>query len=308
MKKLLIVAIVFSFAVDLFSQNFSQRYLDYIEKYKELAIKEQYKHGIPASITMAQALLESNAGQSMLAVKGKNHFGIKCGGEWNGKTIRKDDDNISDCFRSYKRIEESYEDHSLFLKRDRYKSLFSIPMADYRGWAKALNKLGYATDANYANKLIGIIENYDLASLVDETVDMNELRREESLKSDNNKVIYSNYSELMMQTTNNGKSCYKLKKSATMAEIAQALGKKNVKTLLYYNDMFEDFLLPEGSFVYVSKKRSKADDRYRSHYVQAGESMHTIAQYYGITLKALYKINGLTYGTAAKEGMTLFLR
>lgn len=320
MKRLFVVALALSLVGNMFSQSLSQRYLDYIAKYKSLAVTEQYRHGIPASITMAQALLESNAGQSMLAVKGKNHFGIKCGSDWKGKTIHKDDDNVQDCFRSYKNVLDSYEDHSLFLKRDRYASLYSIPMKDYKAWARELKRCGYATDPNYANKLIKVIEDYNLADLIYETADgsvadvkdnKKETKKDKETKTSKSTTTRGNYvdfSDLMVQTTNNKKSCYRLKRDATITEVAEALGKKNVKTLLYYNDMFEDSQLPAGTLVYTSKKRSKGDRRYRSHTVKAGESMHLISQEYGITLKALYRINGLNYGTVAKEEMVLFLQ
>ena len=154
MRRIIFSGFLMLLSCGLFAQRQFQSYLDYIEKYKSLAIKEQYRHGIPASITMAQAIIESNAGESMIAVKGKNHFGIKCGGNWSGKTIYKDDDKRHDCFRSYSDVLDSYEDHSQFLKRDRYASLFKIPVKDYKAWARELKRLGYATDPNYANKLI----------------------------------------------------------------------------------------------------------------------------------------------------------
>ena len=156
MRRIVFSGFLMLLACGLFAQRQFQSYLDYIEKYKSLAIKEQYRHGIPASITMAQAIIESNAGESMIAVKGKNHFGIKCGSNWSGKTIYKDDDKRHDCFRSYSDVLDSYEDHSQFLKRDRYASLFKIPVRDYKAWARELKRLGYATDPNYANKLIKI--------------------------------------------------------------------------------------------------------------------------------------------------------
>ncbi len=285
----------------IFGQYQNQRYIDYINRYKNLAIKEQAKYGIPAYITLAQALVESNAGHSMLAVKAKNHFGIKCGSNWNGRTINKDDDNIADCFRSYRSVAESYEDHSLFLKRQRYQSLYSIPTDDYKAWAKELKRLGYATDRQYDTKLIKIIEDYNLDAIKYEEISYNR-----PTIYDNAKVYDTN--ALLIPTDNNGIRCYILQKDATIREIAQVLRKRNTKMLLYYNDMFEDGWLKAGTYVYTSKKRAKADEKYRSHYVLGGESMHTISQKYGITLKAIYKINNLKYGTPAKEGMVLFLQ
>ncbi len=314
MKRVFAVILSVFFAVHAMGQAQNKRYLEYIEKYKSLAVKEQYRHGIPASITMAQALIESNAGQSMLAVKGRNHFGIKCGNNWTGKTILKDDDNIQDCFRSYNKVIDSYEDHSLFLKRDRYSSLYNIPLKDYKAWARELKRLGYATDPNYANKLIKIIEDYNLNDLIYESYVAEGSDKEEAAINENSERERKStadgtpdYSDLLTKTKNNGRTCYILKKDATIAEVAAAINKRNINTLLYYNDMFEDFTLKAGTFVYVSKKRSKGDDKYRSYNVKEGDSMHSISQQFGITLKALYKINNFEYGTPATEGMTLFL-
>ncbi len=136
---------------------------EYIYMYKDLAISEMQISGIPASITLAQGMFESGYGGSRLAVKANNHFGIKCGGDWRGATISHDDDAKGECFRKYRTVEESYSDHSKFLTgRDRYASLFDLKITDYKGWAKGLKSAGYATNPNYANMLIDIIERYNL--------------------------------------------------------------------------------------------------------------------------------------------------
>ncbi len=139
----------------------------YIEKYKALAIKEMKLHGIPASITLAQGMFESGYGESMLAVKANNHFGIKCHG-WKIDVIYHDDDKKGECFRRYKTVEESYADHSKILLHKRYKALFELELTDYKGWAKGLKKAGYATSSTYADRLIGMIEKYNLQSLDNE--------------------------------------------------------------------------------------------------------------------------------------------
>ena len=137
--------------------------LDYIDKYKEIAMKEMVKYKIPASITLAQGILESGNGKSKLATKGNNHFGIKCHSDWRGKTMRMDDDAPQECFRVYKTAEESYRDHSKFLRNSqRYASLFDLKITDYKAWAKGLKKAGYATLPTYAPVLINLIETYDL--------------------------------------------------------------------------------------------------------------------------------------------------
>ena len=138
-------------------------YQSYIEQFAPLAVAEMQRTGVPASITLAQALVESGAGRSVLAVQANNHFGIKCHEEWDGETFYKDDDSAKECFRAYASAEESFRAHSDFLRsRERYQSLFDLEPTDYKGWARGLKKSGYATDARYANKLISSIEDFQL--------------------------------------------------------------------------------------------------------------------------------------------------
>lgn len=143
----------------------NEAYLQYIEKYKKIALEQEQTHKIPACITLAQGLLESGAGKSELATKANNHFGIKCHKEWTGETYSHDDETRSECFRKYRQAKDSYEDHSLFLLRPRYASLFELPITDYKAWARGLRQCGYATDPTYAAKLIKLIEDYELASI-----------------------------------------------------------------------------------------------------------------------------------------------
>ncbi|MBQ7489485.1 MAG: glucosaminidase domain-containing protein [Bacteroidales bacterium] len=138
----------------------------YIDTYKEIAIDKMDKYKIPASITLAQGIFESACGTSKLATEGNNHFGIKCHGDWGGDTIHIDDDQLQECFRKYEKVEDSYNDHSLFLTtRNRYKSLFSLETTDYAGWARGLKKAGYATNPQYAERLINLIETYQIAHI-----------------------------------------------------------------------------------------------------------------------------------------------
>ena len=148
---------------DVSAQSRNRLYMQYIDTYKDLAIRHQKKYKIPASITLAQGLLESGAGRGTLARKSNNHFGIKCHNKWTGARVYHDDDAKGECFRKYKHPEDSYEDHSLFLTRNmRYAQLFELKSTDYKGWARGLQRCGYATDKAYASKLIQIIELYDL--------------------------------------------------------------------------------------------------------------------------------------------------
>lgn len=151
---LLVLTTLYSFADDT---------QEYIRKYRKIAVKEMRKYGIPASITLAQGILESGSGNSRLAKKGKNHFGIKCTSDWNGRTIREDDDKKDECFRRYRRAKHSYRDHSEFIAtKKRYQFLFEYDTHDYKSWANGLKKAGYATNPNYPTLLINLIEKYDL--------------------------------------------------------------------------------------------------------------------------------------------------
>ena len=160
MKKCLLIVFLFPFFL-VVAQNKTEAY---IEKYSQMSVDEMNMYNIPASITLAQGILESGNGESRLAVDGKNHFGIKCHSNWNGKTIIEDDDEKGECFRKYDRVSDSYRDHSLFLnERGRYAFLFEYNKTDYKKWAKGLKKAGYATNPKYPTLLIDLIEKYDLS-------------------------------------------------------------------------------------------------------------------------------------------------
>jgi len=160
MKKCLLILLLFSSFLAV-AQSKTE---NYISKYSSAAVAEMERYGIPASITLAQGILESGNGESRLAVKGKNHFGIKCHSNWNGKTIIEDDDEKGECFRKYSKVSDSYRDHSLFLtERGRYSFLFEYKKTDYKKWAKGLKKAGYATNPKYPKLLIDLIERYDLS-------------------------------------------------------------------------------------------------------------------------------------------------
>ena len=162
MKKLILSLLTITLCLAIQAQPRNKQYESYIKKYRELAVEEMKKYHIPASITLAQGLLESGAGQSDLARRSNNHFGIKCH-DWTGKKIYHDDDRRQECFRAYKSPDESFSDHSDFLRyRDRYKSLFDNDITDYKAWAHGLKKAGYATDPAYPSKLIKLIEDYRL--------------------------------------------------------------------------------------------------------------------------------------------------
>ena len=165
-KVVLLTLIAAISCISVFGQYTEADIYSYIEKYKEPAINKMYEYKIPASITIAQGIFESACGMSHLAKDGNNHFGIKCHKEWEGDTILIDDDELQECFRKYASVEESFNDHSLFLKtRPRYSGLFELDVMDYAGWAKGLKAAGYATNPEYANRLIRLIETYHIARL-----------------------------------------------------------------------------------------------------------------------------------------------
>jgi hypothetical protein len=153
--------------------------VDYVERFRGIAISEMEKYGIPASITLAQGLLESGNGNGSLAREANNHFGIKCGADWKGKSILKDDDQKNDCFRVYNTPEESFRDHSEFLLRKRYATLFELDKNDYQGWALGLKQAGYATNPRYADLLISLIERYDLTQYDKKETQLAKIKRED---------------------------------------------------------------------------------------------------------------------------------
>ena len=284
--------------VDALAAKRISSYEKYIKTYSALAVEQQKKYRIPASITLAQGLLESGAGQSELARRSNNHFGIKCHNEWRGGRIYHDDDLRGECFRKYKRVEESYEDHSKFLKRSRYESLFRLKTTDYVGWAKGLQKCGYATDRAYANKLIKIIEDYELYRY-DSAKTKRVVRTEKKRKrvSSEEHTIYRTFGLLYVYA----------KENDSFEDISENTG-FSVKELKKFNEVPEDFPLQKGDIVYLQKKKKRADKPNYEHVVQIGESMHSIAQKYGIQIKSLYRMNKKDQDYTPEEGDVLRLR
>lgn len=271
---------------------------DYIRKYRDAALAQMYTHGIPASITLAQGMLESGNGNSALSVYANNHFGIKCHREWKGDTYIMDDDEKNECFRKYADVSDSYNDHSLFLTtRDRYAFLFSLSRTDYKAWAKGLKEAGYATHPSYAELLIDLIEKYKLYEL--DTSGQMELITNSKPPNKHPKlqlrpIIRFNHSKFIIAQKND--SYYK---------IATEYGLE-VDQLLKYNDLDSKAKLQSGQKVYIVRKRRKALEPV--HVVQRGETMHSISQLHGIRLHWLYKRNKMKPGQEPKPGDLLVLR
>jgi LysM repeat protein len=274
-------------------------YEAYISKYSDLAIEHQKKYKIPASITLSQGLLESGAGQSSLARQSNNHFGIKCHSDWRGGRVYHDDDLRGECFRKYDQVEDSYTDHSKFIAfRPRYSVLFDLDLKDYKGWAKGLQQCGYATDRAYANKLIKVIEDYELYRF-----DSHKGTRKQETPQQNKNAS----TELMPIYKTHGLIYVIARANDSFESIAQNLGFKE-KELRKYNEVPEEFPLQPGDIVYLEKKKKKADKPYYDHVVQIGESMHSISQHYGVRLKSLYKLNKKDMEYIPAEGDVLKLR
>lgn len=291
--------------------------LDYIDKYSDLAIKEMKRTGVPASITLAQGILESNAGQSVLATKGNNHFGIKCHNDWRGKTMKMDDNAPKECFRVYPNAEASFRDHSDFLRsRDRYKSLFELKQTDYKGWARGLKKAGYATDPGYADKLITLIEDYELYRF-DKGV---KVSVKPPLEIEEPKVVQleprpgMTYQESVTFSTarkvysQNGVPFVYAEAGETYASIAASNG-LFLKELLKFNDYEQEVALEPGTMVYLARKKAQGPVGVNKYVVEKdGETLRDIAQRFGIRYAALQKLNIVLYGKTLEEGDTVILR
>ncbi len=274
---------------------------EYIDTYKDDAIREMQRTGIPASITLAQGILESGDGNSPLAVYGKNHFGIKCHSDWNGKTMRIDDDKKNECFRKYKDVYESYRDHSDFLTtRGRYSFLFDYKVTDYKSWAKGLKKAGYATHPKYADMLIDLIEQHQLYQY-----DSYGKIPPRKAKKTRSSVSLAGTSVSRTIKLHNNIKYIRAKKGDTFYRITQDYD-MNLWQIFKYNDLNKGDVLKEGDVIYLQPKKNKAKDDF--HVVESGESMRDISQRYGVKLKRLYKYNNLIMGTQPNTGDKIYLR
>ena len=293
MKKQIISLVLIVISFTLSAQTRNKQYEAYIKQYRDLAVEEMKKYHIPASITLAQGLLESGAGQSALARKSNNHFGIKCGGDWNGRTVSHNDDARGECFRAYKHPKQSYEDHSKFLaSRSRYASLFKLKITDYKGWARGLKKAGYATNPRYADQLIGIIELYDLHKYDTK----GGLKWMKENPNPHQPYIANGLVYIVART---GDTWNSISKEFDISK----------RKLRKYNDLYIGYELQEGDILYLEKKNRKAPKNHIVHVLRAGESMYAISQKYGIRLKNLYKLNKMDEEAPAPEvGTILRLR
>ena len=294
--------------INILAQKTNQTYLNYIEKFSNLALIQQNEYGIPASITLAQGLLESGAGLGELAKKSNNHFGIKCS-DWQGDKVYFDDDAKNECFRKYDDVLASYEDHSLFLKnRSRYSFLFDLSAIDYEAWAHGLKKAGYATDPTYAYKLISIIDNYELHKF-DLVKSVNELiKTEENTSSVNQAPIGKIDAYTVHKALKNNQVRYVVsQKGDTYSGIADEFDLDEMK-LRSYNEVDENRVLNENMIVYLKSKKNKASRKDFTHTVKIGETMYGISQLYAIKIEKLYLLNSMSFDQGAKLDQILKLR
>lgn len=282
----------------------------YIKQYSATAVSEMIRSGVPASITLAQGLLESGAGTSSLAVNANNHFGIKCGSLWKGPTTLADDDRKNECFRVYDSAEASFRDHSDFLRySDRYKFLFDLAEGDYKGWAHGLKKAGYATDPAYPRKLIELIERYGLASY--DTLDQgevlpaapDEIERPRPLE-EGEKMRFSLLREAYSR---NGVPFILAAEGESYASIAKAyhLFKGEI---LRFNDAGKDDTLLPGDIVYLQPKKKKAPKGLDKYIAEGGESLRDVSRRFAVRLSSLCKKNALDAAYVAAPGDEILLR
>lgn len=380
-------------ALSIVAQNRLKPYVDYIAKYSDIAVRQEKLHGVPASITLAQGILESGAGNSEMAKRSNNHFGIKCHNGWTGDTVVYFDDGENSCFRKYDKPEESFDDHSLFLvKGRRYAPLFQLDPTDYKGWAYGLKNAGYATDPTYADKLIRIIETYGLNDLKQERYSEKSLetdsikktaavvrsakkaaekaRRLSAAQAKKDSISQVKLNAKMRKAVNDSilRSVRKAERSVRrrvrdsiaatysifsnkalenvkdyqalpVKPAAQTINPLSSHEILYvgttpyvkaqFGDSFEgiadefglsatrirtinefprNYKLQTGEPVYLDTKTTWWEGEYPLHIVKPGESMHFIAQKYALKLEALYKMNYMTLGEAAKPGTKIKLR
>lgn len=340
----ILISLLLAFGCSAYAQVY-EYYNDYVLVFAPTAVAQMEQYGVPASITLAQGLLESGAGRSDLTLRSNNHFGIKCTSEWTGKTTSHDDDKPKDCFRVYDDPAESYRDHSLFLKRPRYASLFELKITDYKGWAHGLRRCGYATDPNYPAKLIKLIEDYDLAKYdkmtlaeVQEAPAEVQQRYANASKKKTKLALPSSKSLLIAQV--GGKSSNTKKKTfsepdgqGSMGSVS-ATGERKIlsvnkckyiiarkgdtyaligeeykiaeKRLRDFNEAGRLSEPQQGERIFLQPKKNKS--KQAMHRVKEGETMRSISQMEGIKLKKLYNYNIVPFGEQPEVGQVLKLK
>lgn len=282
---------------------------EYIKKWENVAVQQMIDHGIPASITMSQGILESGYGNSMLAVKANNHFGIKCH-DWEGESVFKDDDKKNECFRKYENASASFEDHSAFLTgRSRYAFLFELDKSDYKAWARGLKEAGYATNPKYPKLLIELIEKHELYKL-DEQIDFEEFEPEkENIKKEEPVIAGSKTNKHKVYINANRTKYVIAQPGDTFYQISKEFG-FHLRQMDKWND-FPDTkdVLVEGDIVYIMPKKNKVKNGTTRVEIESDQELWEISQVYGIKLKSLMQLNKInTPNIEMSKGDIVFLK
>jgi LysM repeat protein len=301
---LLLVLLISTLAFAEGDPNKRKTRAEYIAEWKDVAIDQMEKYGIPASITLAQAILESGDGNSELAREANNHFGIKCH-DWQGKKVYHDDDERNECFRKYRNAQESFDDHSIFLQRSRYQFLFDYKVTDYKSWAKGLKKAGYATNPKYPELLIRLIEENNLASY-----DNPDAKRPTSAPVKRNtdsqeEIVLEIRKGLEIQKSSNRIKYVVADQKYTPESLAgqMDMGPWQIKK---YNDLDNGETIEKGELIYLQPKRGK-NRKYDTHVVKEGETLREISQRYGVKMKKILKHSDLPRDYRIKPGDRLKL-
>ena len=301
---------------------------EYIDTWKEEAVYQMAAHGIPASITLAQGILESRDGNSRLAMEGSNHFGIKCHADWEGRRIYEDDDKRNECFRHYKNARESFDDHSDFLKKPRYATLFELDQADYKGWARGLKECGYATSPEYAKSLIRIIEENNLeqydgqglsyakrnevpergvsspSARIESSEDrkQNRKRKTELLEQRQEITLAGNHE---VKVSDNRIKYIVAKEGDTRESIAREID-LNILILNRFNDFDSNTIITPGDVVYLQPKRMKSSSS--ECIAESGDTWLSVSQKYGIKLKQLCRLNASSPDKFVEPGSKIVMK
>lgn len=299
---------------------------EYIDRYKAIAVADMERYGIPASITMAQGILESDSGNSLLAIKSNNHFGIKCKTNWTGRKVYHDDDAKGECFRAYPTVEASYRDHAEFLdSQPRYDSLFAYASDDYKSWARGLKAAGYATAPDYAQRLIRIIEENQLYLLdrpdgerlyasryglernddewfADQTsVDNAAHSRAEAIDPDNFRVTINAHAGYNVYVTN-GVHYVVAKENDSFENIGQKF-RISPRNLRRFNDLKGNTAQPlQGEVVYIERKKKRWEGNAQQHICRQGETAYSVGQSYAIRTRSIERLNRLKSGQVLTAG------
>ena len=298
---------------------------EYVEKYKAIAIAHMERYGIPASITMAQGILESDSGNSRLSRTSNNHFGIKCKKSWTGERVYHDDDAKGECFRAYPSVEASYQDHADFLDQSpRYDSLFAYPSDDYRSWARGLKACGYATAPDYAERLVKIIESMKLYLLdkengnkiytvakttdvdIDKWMESNLATSDEQINPNAFRVTVNSHKGYGVYRSNH--TFYVVAKEGDTYESVGDIFDISPKMLRKFNDVAKNAKLSKGDIVYIERKKTQWLGNVMQHKVLRDENLYSLSQSYGIRLKSLVKLNRLHDGEDVKKGDIIRLK